>query len=202
MVVLPQIYTCIMSRPHVKTIIYQRYPSRPDLEIQRASTTTTPSGTHIYRSTSRLSRSQSPSSSNSIHSPLPDHKILRTNNEEISKYLILLKDQRDELTMLIEKQESEKKQLKTEIARLRYKFKLVAKSLNQRIMTYERYDQTIKEAETLFKKIVVSSDTLLGAVRKDAGVLEETINKKVGTEVSKLPPKKTGSQSRSQVKIS
>lgn len=104
--------------------------------------------------------------------------------------------------MLIEKQESEKKQLKTEIARLRYKFKLVAKSLNQRIMTYERYDQTIKEAETLFKKIVVSSDTLLGAVRKDAGVLEETINKKVGTEVSKLPPKKTGSQSRSQVKIS
>lgn len=49
-------------------------------------------------------------------------------------------------------------------------------------MTKERYNQTIGEAEVLFKKIVVSSGTLLGAVRKDAGALEETINKKVGTE--------------------
>ncbi|KAI4454629.1 sjoegren syndrome nuclear autoantigen 1 [Holotrichia oblita] len=180
-----------MSKPHVKTIVYQRYASRSDEGREPTS-----------RSAIRLTRSPSPQSNS--HLALPDHNVLRSNNDEISKYLILLKEQRDELTMLIEKQESEKKQLKTEIARLKYKFKLVTKSLNQRIMTYERYDQTIKEAETLFKKIVVSSDTLLGAVRKDAGALEETINKKVGTEISKLPPKKILSQppSASQIKTS
>ncbi|GJQ85293.1 hypothetical protein Trydic_g23190 [Trypoxylus dichotomus] len=117
---------------------------------------------------------------------LPEHNTLRDNNVEISKYITLLKEQREELAILIEKQETEKKQLKTEMDRLKYKYRLVTKSLNQRLMTQARYDQTIQEAEELFKKIVVSSNTLLGAVRKDVDALEETINKKVGTDISTL----------------
>lgn len=50
---------------------------------------------------------------------------LRNNNEKIVKFMILLKQQRDEMSFLIQKQKEEKNRIQTEIEKLTFKLSLV-----------------------------------------------------------------------------
>lgn len=50
---------------------------------------------------------------------------LRINNEKIIEFLLTLRAQRNELQLIIEKQEEEKRRLQHEIERITYKLNLV-----------------------------------------------------------------------------
>lgn len=58
----------------------------------------------------------------------------------------------------------------------------MGKSLAQRLAARDKYDQTIKEAEENYQRIVECSGILLNSVQKEYGVLSEAIDKKVGTD--------------------
>lgn len=55
---------------------------------------------------------------------------LRENNEKIIECILLLREQREELIFIIEKQYEERKKLETEMERITYKLCLVSFSLH------------------------------------------------------------------------
>ncbi|XP_023020511.1 uncharacterized protein [Leptinotarsa decemlineata] len=107
---------------------------------------------------------------------------LRENNEKIVECILLLKEQRDELTFIIDKQQEERKKLETEMERITYKLCLINKSLAQRIKAKSSYDNTINEIEENYAKLVRESDDLLGLIKTEFDKLESLINKKTSTE--------------------
>ncbi|XP_017769250.1 PREDICTED: uncharacterized protein LOC108557303 [Nicrophorus vespilloides] len=110
---------------------------------------------------------------------------LKTNNDKIISYIQELKRQRDEVIHTIRKQEEEKALLNTEMERLAYKINIISKSLAQRIVARDRYNEAIAEAEDYYNKLVESSGVLLNAVQKDFNELFESMDKKVGTDLAK-----------------
>lgn len=107
---------------------------------------------------------------------------LRANNEQIVHYLKTLKEQRDEINLIIQKQEQEMRRLQYEIERITYKMALITKSLAQRMAAKEKYDVTIKEAERNYRRIVECSGILLNSMSKEYSVLSEVMDKKVGPD--------------------
>lgn len=109
-------------------------------------------------------------------------KSLRENNEEILKYLNQLKEQREELYFLIERQNAEKTKIETEIQRLHYKLTLLTKSLSQRVQALSLYDKTLEDIEIKYKDLKETAHGLLSTVRSETTNLENTLDKKIGTE--------------------
>lgn len=68
---------------------------------------------------------------------------LRENNEEILKYINQLREQRNELGFLVEKQKTEKAKLEEEMARISYKLGLVRIShINYHVYLYTKSIKT------------------------------------------------------------
>lgn len=107
---------------------------------------------------------------------------LRENNEEILKYINQLREQRNELGFLVEKQKTEKAKLEEEMARISYKLGLIDKSLGQRTRALKLYDTTIMEVEAKYKGLADSTQGLLTHVKKESSTLENSIDKRIGTE--------------------
>ncbi|XP_044762935.1 uncharacterized protein LOC123319918 isoform X2 [Coccinella septempunctata] len=107
---------------------------------------------------------------------------LRENNEEILKYINQLREQRNELGFLVEKQKTEKANLEAEMARITYKLSLINKSLGQRARALHLYDTTIMEIEAKYKGLADSTQGLLSQVRTESSNLENSIDKRIGTE--------------------
>ncbi|KAK9892408.1 hypothetical protein WA026_019858 [Henosepilachna vigintioctopunctata] len=107
---------------------------------------------------------------------------LRESNEEILKYISQLREQRNELGILVDKQRIEKSHLEAEMARISYKLSLINKSLNQRLRALIVYDETLAHIESKYKGLADSTLVLLAQVRKESTNLESTIDKKIGTE--------------------
>lgn len=123
---------------------------------------------------------------------------LNVYSEQIVKCIMELREQRDEINLLISKQEEEKLRLKTEMQRINYKLALVivivfgrafylkvffqiSKSLSQRLKAKLAYDKTIEEAEKNYKQLVLNSGQLLDSVQKTVNQLTDAMDKKVGT---------------------
>lgn len=102
-------------------------------------------------------------------------------NSQIVDYLLKLREQRNEIVDLIEKQKVEKAGLECDMERLAYKMTLIEKSLKQRLVALENYNMKIAEAETKYKSIVQKSESLLSLVKTDLFELDNIMNKKVGT---------------------
>ncbi|KAG5881467.1 hypothetical protein JTB14_000895 [Gonioctena quinquepunctata] len=109
-------------------------------------------------------------------------KELRENNEKIVECIKTLKEQRDELAYIIEKQQEERQKLETEMERITYKLCLINKSLAQRIKAKTCYDNTLIEIENNYAKLVKDSGDLLGLIKIEFENLESMINKKTNTE--------------------
>ncbi|XP_065170651.1 uncharacterized protein [Atheta coriaria] len=108
---------------------------------------------------------------------------LKFNNDKIVNYICELRRQRDEVVRLLRKQEEEKAELGLEMERLAYKMNVLSKSMAQRVITRDRYNEAIIEAEDYYTKLVKSSEALLDAVSKDFNELYESMDKKVGPDV-------------------
>ncbi|XP_050517008.1 uncharacterized protein LOC126891778 [Diabrotica virgifera virgifera] len=111
---------------------------------------------------------------------------LRTNNEKIVEYIISLRQHRDELIFIIDKQYKERKKLETEMERITYKLCLINKSMAQRIKTKTLYDETIKDIENKYSHLVNDSKHILGDIKSSYENLEYVINKNTSTEEEKI----------------
>ncbi|XP_057669921.1 uncharacterized protein LOC130902106 [Diorhabda carinulata] len=111
---------------------------------------------------------------------------LKENNEKIVEYIVCLRQHREELTYIIDKQYKERKKLETEMERVTYKLCLINKSMAQRIKTKKLYDDTIAEIESNYCHLIKDSEKILGVIRSEYEKLESTLNKKTSTEETDL----------------
>ncbi|XP_025829424.1 Sjoegren syndrome nuclear autoantigen 1 homolog isoform X1 [Agrilus planipennis] len=101
---------------------------------------------------------------------------LQTYNQELVKCLEELKNKRNALQVIIEREENEKMQLEKNMKVIQDKLQSCNNKLIQHIRIRNNYDQTIKETEVGFKKILESSQTLLNLVQHEAGKLNTCID--------------------------
>nr|XP_022905885.1 uncharacterized protein LOC111417746 [Onthophagus taurus] len=112
------------------------------------------------------------------------NRNLFENCEKITNCLDQLHRQRDELNVLIKKQEEEKKNLCLEIEKSKYKLHLITKSLEQKFETKLRYDTAINQAEEVYRNLVVSSNNLVGHISQEVDKLTFSNDKKIETDPS------------------
>lgn len=74
------------------------------------------------------------------------------------------------------------------ILKLNLLIKQINKSMAQRIKIKQCYDKTIEEAEHNYTQLELSSGLLLDSVKKAANKLDETMDKKVGTDSDTIKP--------------
>lgn len=102
---------------------------------------------------------------------------LQAYNQELVKCLEEMKSRRTELQAQIESQEEEKNNLQREIESLSYKLTRLNDSLTKKIAVRNEYDRTISDTETVYIKILESSQLLLNMIKREASNLDETLVK-------------------------
>ncbi|KAF2896983.1 hypothetical protein ILUMI_09190 [Ignelater luminosus] len=93
---------------------------------------------------------------------------LQTYNQELVKCLEQLKVKRNELQDIINQEENEKTILERNLKVLQEKLTKVNTTLQQHHRLRDSYNQTIKDTENGFKKILESSQTLLNLAQHEA----------------------------------
>ncbi|KAJ8957951.1 hypothetical protein NQ318_001950 [Aromia moschata] len=106
-------------------------------------------------------------------------KDLRDHNDKIVQCITVLREQRDELNYLIEKQQEERK--KTRDGNGEDHIQVVF-GLEQK----ENYDKTLIEIEDKYDELVKNSGDLLLVVQKEFEELDSIINKKTSTDDTQM----------------
>ena len=89
------------------------------------------------------------------------------------KCLEELCERRQRLEQEIEKDKREKQILDSQLAQLTAKSNALDASLAKKLETKAQYDQTIRDSETAYLKILESSQVLLNVVKKDSVTLQK-----------------------------
>ena len=98
---------------------------------------------------------------------------LQNYNNELVKVLEELCERRQRLEQEIEKDKREKQVLDSQLAQLTAKSNALDVSLARKLETKAQYDQTIRDSETAYLKILESSQVLLNVVKKDSVTLQK-----------------------------
>ena len=98
---------------------------------------------------------------------------LQNYNNELVKVLEELCERRQRLEQEIEKDKREKQVLDSQLAQLTAKSNALDASLARKLETKAQYDQTIRDSETAYLKILESSQVLLNVVKKDSVTLQK-----------------------------
>lgn len=96
---------------------------------------------------------------------------LQTYNQELVKCLEQLKIRRNELQDVIHQEETDKSILERNVKTLQEKLTKLNSNLVQHQKLRDSYDQTIKDTELGFKKILESSQTLLNLALHESNKL-------------------------------
>jgi len=98
---------------------------------------------------------------------------LQNYNNELVKVLEELCERRQRLEREIEMDKREKQKLDAQLAQLTAKSNALDASLARKLDTKAQYDQTIRDSETAYLKILESSQVLLNVVKKDSVSLQK-----------------------------
>ncbi|KAK5646778.1 hypothetical protein RI129_005242 [Pyrocoelia pectoralis] len=101
---------------------------------------------------------------------------LQTYNQELVKCLEQLKIRRNDLQDVINQEETDKSILERNLRTIQDKLAKLNNNLVQHQKLRESYDQTIKDTELGFKKILESSQTLLNLALHEANKLGTITN--------------------------
>jgi len=106
---------------------------------------------------------------------------LQNYNNQLVGCLEELKEQRDQLSQLIQKEESEKAAIQQELAILTERLTTVnrichSESLAKKLKARNEYEQTIHETEAAYLKILESSQTLLHVLKREGMTLAKKAN--------------------------
>ena len=82
-----------------------------------------------------------------------------------------MRDRRDEVNRAILLEEEEKARIQKEISSLTDRLSKLNESLARKLRAKEEYDRTIAESEQAYMKILESSETLLGVLKKERDTL-------------------------------
>jgi len=106
---------------------------------------------------------------------------LQNYNNQLVACLEELKEQRDTLSQLIQKEEAEKGEIQHELALLTEKLTAINRnfhpeSLAKKLKARSEYEQTIQETESAYLKILESSQTLLHVLKREGMTLAKKAN--------------------------
>lgn len=98
---------------------------------------------------------------------------LQNYNNELVKCIEDLRERRNEIARLIQKDEESKAKLQQDLALLTKKLTDVNDELAKKNSTLGEYNRTIAETEAAYMKILESSQTLLQVLRRETGSLNK-----------------------------
>lgn len=99
---------------------------------------------------------------------------LQNYNNELVKCLEELSHRRQKLQKQIQDEESVKRQLESQMVKLRQELDSVETSLRGKHDTLAKYNATIAESEQAYLKILESSQVLLNVLKRDAQTLDRS----------------------------
>ena len=92
---------------------------------------------------------------------------LSKTNEELVKIIKGIKEDKDDIQVVITQEEEEKHEIEQKIGVLNERLEEIKASLQKKYITRSDYDKTIQETEGAFVKILESQQTLLHVMRKE-----------------------------------
>lgn len=92
---------------------------------------------------------------------------LQNYNNELVKCIEDLREKREEINRQISKDEDDKAKLQKDIQLLTERLQLVNDQLARKNQARNEYDRTIQETEAAYMKILESSQTLLGVLKRE-----------------------------------
>ena len=92
---------------------------------------------------------------------------LNNTNTELVKMMDTIIKQKNEIQVLIDQEEDEKRQIEEQMRSLAERLDQLNGSLQKKQHTRNEYDKTINETQSAFNKILESSQTLLHVLKKE-----------------------------------
>lgn len=115
---------------------------------------------------------------------MADHGAqLQAYNNELVRYLEDLRGKLEELNKQIHREEEERDRLKADMRLLQERLDRTEANLSRRYSARSEFEQTIKESESAFLKILESSQTLLHVVRRH----QESLSKQLADDRPSAP---------------
>ena len=93
---------------------------------------------------------------------------LQNYNNELVKCIEDLRDKREEINRQIIKEEEDKAKIQKDIAVLSERLAIINESLVRKGQARSEYDRTLQETESAYMKILESSQTLLGVLKRES----------------------------------
>ena len=93
---------------------------------------------------------------------------LQNYNNELVKCIEDLRDKREEINRQIIKEEEDKTKIQKDIAVLTERLTIINESLARKNQARSEYDRTLLETESAYMKILESSQTLLGVLKRES----------------------------------
>jgi sjoegren syndrome nuclear autoantigen 1 len=93
---------------------------------------------------------------------------LQNYNNELVKCIEDLRQKREEINMVILKEEEEKAKIQRDLSILTDRLAKINEGLAKKIQARNEYDRTIQETEAAYMKILESSQTLLHVLKRES----------------------------------
>ena len=93
---------------------------------------------------------------------------LQNYNNELVKCIEDLRKKREEINMVILKEEEEKAKIQRDLSILTDRLAKINEGLARKIQARNEYDRTIQETEAAYMKILESSQTLLHVLKRES----------------------------------
>lgn len=93
---------------------------------------------------------------------------LQNFNNELVKCIEDLREKREEINRQIIKEEEDKTKILKDIAVLNERLTILNESLARKNQARSEYDRTLQETESAYMKILESSQTLLGVLKRES----------------------------------
>jgi|Transcript_17917 Sjoegren syndrome nuclear autoantigen 1 len=93
---------------------------------------------------------------------------LQNYNNELVKCIEDLRQKREEINMVILKEEEEKAKIQRDLSILTDRLAKINEGLARKIQARNEYDRTIQETEAAYMKILESSQTLLHVLKRES----------------------------------
>ena len=93
---------------------------------------------------------------------------LQNYNNELVKCIEDLREKREEINRQISKDEEDKAKVQRDLATLTERLASINDALTRKTQARNEYDKTIQETENAYMKILESSQTLLGVLKRES----------------------------------
>ena len=98
----------------------------------------------------------------------PHGATMQNYNNQLVKWIVDLREKREEVNRQILKEEEEKAKIQKDLSILTDRLSKINESLSRKNQARNEYDKTIQETEAAYMKILESSQTLLHVLKRES----------------------------------